>query len=141
MAQKINIKTPASESEESIFSEPAAHIALSYHYIEASDRNHNMSPEKWVAATQVCVKKFSKIMTVYSKYIKRGAVILSIDMGLDSDINNWDMESLATIGLNTSMKFSYGADTYSFDVQRSAWVSDSGKQLPYNTETGLPVRE
>ncbi|HCA3439747.1 TPA: hypothetical protein MO340_004311 [Salmonella enterica subsp. salamae serovar 35:g,m,s,t:-] len=140
MTQKTNFKTPASESKESVFEQPQAHKLLAHKLIEPELRNDTMTPEQWVAVTEREVNKYSNVMLEYGQYIKRGVTILTIDMELDSDVNNWDMETLATIGMTTTMKFSYGADTFSFDIIRARWVSESGKELPYDKSSGEPVR-
>lgn len=78
-------------------------------------------------------------MKTYGEYIKRGASILTIDGELDSDVNTWDMDRLATIGLNTDNPQVIEGKSVTFDGAANLWIDTDGIEYPYSTDTGMPV--
>lgn len=140
MSQKSNVKTPAAESKESKFAILPASVILAGKYGDVDPKmSKGLSPCKWLAMRNKQSKPFIEAMKEYRSLIKRGITILTIDGKLDSDTNNWDIDWIASIGMNTLITCTYGPDTYKFDIQKSLWVSDTGKELPYNLEDGMPA--
>lgn len=77
-------------------------------------------------------------MTLYGEYIKRGASILSFDAVLDSDVGCWDIDRLATIGLNTSNQQHFDNRDMAFDETLNLWLSTDGSEYPFSQDTGEP---
>ena len=75
----------------------------------------------------------------YAQAIKNGMIIAAINCELASNAAEWDMDTFATIGYNTSCEFKIKNETFKFDPNLGAWQSASGLILPYCRDTGLPI--
>jgi len=75
----------------------------------------------------------------YGKYIKSGIAVLTIDGSIDSDVNNWDMDMLATIGMNIGELKTIDGDAVKFYFAICEWVSEKDVRYDFSRETGLPI--
>ncbi|WP_415912512.1 hypothetical protein [Neptuniibacter sp. QD37_11] len=79
------------------------------------------------------------LLKLQNSLIKRGAELLTLDANIDSNVRNWDMNHLATLGMNTQIDQVVGGHRYEFRIDECLWVSATGPDLRYDYETGLPV--
>jgi len=82
----------------------------------------------------------SNLLNIHGELIKRGIVILTLDTIIDGDVNDWDMDNLATLGHNTrSMQF-INNERVIFDLKTCLWIALNGvNKYKYSPENGLPV--
>ncbi|MFK5950935.1 MAG: hypothetical protein QM500_19460, partial [Methylococcales bacterium] len=81
-----------------------------------------------------------KTLSSYGEYIKLGIKVLTIDCYISGDVNEWDMDNLATIGMNLSQEQTFDAHTLEFDMKELIWQSKDGLACyAFSRETGLPT--
>ena len=82
-----------------------------------------------------------KLLINHGECIKRGAIISAIHGNFDLDVNQWSIDTLATIGFNTQREFDIDNEKVSFNLDSGKWISVSGKEYMYDLGTGNPVVE
>ena len=76
------------------------------------------------------------------KYAQKAIAILTIDGSMDGDVNNWDMEHLAKLGiLFDSMFVDIDNNVYTMDHAVAQWTNQDGEMFDFHVESGEPCIE
>lgn len=135
--------------------EPALSPIDCYNILETLDQdkfdNHDLSP--WLPFEGCELKDLFEEVTTeerslkmylenFADCIKEGMIIIAINDSLSLDINDIDIDTLATIGFNTQQTVSFNGEELTFDKLSGQWKNTQGNLcFDFNLENGLPKTE